>query len=139
MEMTTLEPTIEPTQSQFQRVAASEEEGPVLMVNLVRFKERADGIDADDGIGGEEAYARYGAAVQPFLAGVGGRIVLAARATESVIGPQEGEWDAVFVAEYPSRKAFLEMAGNPGYLEIHQHRVAGVADSRLIACRPLFR
>ena len=50
-----------------------------MMVNLMRFKERADGIDADDGITGAEAYARYGAAVQPYLEGVGGRVLLAGR------------------------------------------------------------
>jgi uncharacterized protein (DUF1330 family) len=130
---------IEPTEAQFARLAASEDEGPVWMVNLVRFKERADGIHADEGITGAEAYARYGAAVQPHLARVGGRIVLAAEPNESMIGPEEGEWDAVFVAEYPSRKAFLQMTSDPDYLAIHAHRAAGLADSRLIACRPLMR
>ena len=128
---------IEPTESQFTRLAASDEDGPVWMVNLVRFKQRADGID--EGISGAEAYARYGAAVQPFLAGVGGRMVLAVEPAESVIGPEDGEWDAVFVAEYPSRKAFLQMTSDPAYLEVHRHREAGVADSRLIACKPLSR
>jgi uncharacterized protein (DUF1330 family) len=132
-------PSIEPTQVQFERLAASGEDGPVMMVNLLRFKERADGIDADDGISGAEAYARYGAAVQPYLEGVGGRLLLAGAATESVIGPEEGEWDAVLVAEYPSRQAFLEMIGDPGYLAVHGHRAAGLADSRLIACRPMSR
>jgi uncharacterized protein (DUF1330 family) len=130
---------IQPTESQFARVASSPEEGPVWMVNLIRFKDQADGIDAEDGITGAEAYARYGAGVQEHLASVGGRVVLAAQPTESVIGPEDGEWDAVFVAEYPSRQAFLEMTSDPAYLEVHGHREAGVADSRLIACRPMFR
>ena len=57
------------------------------MLNLLRFKDRADGIDGDDGISGAEAYARYGAAVAPFLERVGGRVVVALAAEESVIGP----------------------------------------------------
>ncbi len=129
---------VEPTQTQFARLAASDQEGPVWMVNLLRFKDRADGIHAEEGISGAEAYARYGAAVQPFLSGVGGRIVLGAEPFDSMIGPDSGEWDAVFVAEYPSREAFLKMTRDPDYLAIHQHRAAGVADSRLIACKPLF-
>jgi uncharacterized protein (DUF1330 family) len=137
--MSATDPSIEPTQAQFERLAASGDDGPVMMINLLRFKEQADGIDADDGITGAEAYARYGAALQPYLEGVRGRVLLGGAATESVIGPEEGEWDAVFVAEYPSRKAFLEMTSDPGYLEVHRHRAAAVADSRLIACRPLFR
>ena len=77
------------------------------MLNLLRFKDRADGIDAGDGISGAEAYARYGAAVAPFLERAGGRLVLALAASESVIGPFAGEWDMVLVVEYPSRRAFL--------------------------------
>src|SRR5258706_16110998 len=137
--MSATDPSTEPTQAQFERLAASGDDGPVMMINLIRFKDQADGIDAADGISGEEAYARYGAALQPYLEGVRGRVLLGGAATESVIGPDERGWDAVFVAEYPSRKAFLEVTGDPGYLEVHRHRAAAVADSRLIACRPLFR
>lgn len=126
--------TIEPTPEQVQRLAASEDHSPVVMINLLRFKERADGIDAGDGISGAEAYARYGAAVAPHLARVGGRVLMALAATECVIGPVEGEWDMVIAAEYPSRRAFLEMTSDPDYLAIHGHRAAALADSRLIAC-----
>ena len=126
--------TIEPTPEQFQRLAASDDEGPVVMINLLRFKQHADGIDATDGITGVEAYARYGAAVMPHLMRVGGRILMTLAATESVIGPVDGEWDMVIAAEYPSRQAFLEMTSDPGYLAIHGHRAAALADSRLIAC-----
>lgn len=126
--------TIEPTPEQFESLASSEEDGPVVMVNLLRFKDRADGIDAGDGISGAQAYARYGAAVMPHLARVGGRILMTLAATESVIGPMDGEWDMVIAAEYPSRKAFLEMTSDPDYLAIHGHRAAALADSRLIAC-----
>ena len=77
--MSATDPSIEPTQVQLERLAASGEDGPVMMINLLRFKEQADGIDADDGITGAEAYARYGAAVQPYLEGVGGRVLLGLR------------------------------------------------------------
>jgi uncharacterized protein (DUF1330 family) len=126
---------IEPTPEQFTRLADSAEDGPILMLNLLRFKKLADGIDAADGISGAEAYARYGAAVAPFLERAGGRVVLAMAASESVIGPYDGEWDMVLVAEYPSRRAFVSMTTDPEYLAIHQHRAAALADSRLIACK----
>jgi uncharacterized protein (DUF1330 family) len=128
--------SIEPTPEQFERLGESDDERPVLMLNLLRFKERADGVDAQDGISGAEAYARYGAAVAPFLKRAGGRVVLAMAASESVIGPLDGEWDMVLVAEYPSRRAFLRMTSDPEYLAIHAHRAAALADSRLIACTP---
>ena len=105
------------------------------MVNLLRFKPEADGIDA--GVTGEEAYARYSAATEPFLTAVGGRVLAAVRAEQSVIGPATGEWDVVLLVRYPSRAKFLEMATNEKYLEVHAHREAALADSRLIACSEL--
>jgi uncharacterized protein (DUF1330 family) len=127
--------SIEPTQAQFERLAASPDPEPVVMVNLLRFKPRADGID--DGITGAEAYGRYGAAVSPFLERVGGRVLFAAEPQESVIGPENGEWDLVLAVEYPSRSAFIAMTTDPEYLAIHGQRAAALADSRLIACKPL--
>ena len=50
-----------------------------------------------------------------------------------MIGPEPGEWDLVLAVRYPSRQAFVTMATDPGYLEIHAHREAALADSRLIA------
>jgi uncharacterized protein (DUF1330 family) len=129
--------SIEPTQEQFQRLASSGDDGPLIMINLLRFKERADGIDAADGISGAEAYRRYGVEATKFLERAGGRIMLAVQATETVIGPHEGEWDMVLAVQYPSRAAFLTMTSDPAYLAIHAHRAAALADSRLIASAPV--
>ncbi len=125
---------IEPTREQLARLAGSDDRGRVIMLNLLRFKERADGVDAADAITGADAYARYAAAVTKYLEQVGGRVLLALSASECVIGPFECEWDMALAVEYPSRQAFLAMTSDPGYLEIHAHRAAALADSRLIAC-----
>jgi uncharacterized protein (DUF1330 family) len=131
--------TLEPTAAQLEQLtAASAATGEgVVMVNLLRFKDQADGIDAEDGISGAEAFGRYAAAVGVHLDRVGGQILLALRTCESVIGPDEHEWDMVLAVQYPSRQAFLEMTSNPEYLKIHGHRTAALADSRLIVCAPL--
>ena len=129
--------SIEPTQAQFQKLAASPDEGPVAMINLLKFRERATGIDEADGISGVEAYGRYGAAVAPFLERVGGRVLMALQAEMSVVGPDALEWDLVLVVEYPSYGAFLKMASDLNYLEIHGHRTAALEDARLIASRVL--
>jgi uncharacterized protein (DUF1330 family) len=123
-----------PTESQIARLAASDPDEPIVMLNLLRFKERADGID--EGISGREAYVRYGEAAAPFLAGVGGRLLTAIETSEVVIG-EDGEWDMALLVEYPSRRRFLEMAGDPEYLAVHAHREAALEDSRLIACSQL--
>ncbi len=124
-----------PTEQQLADLIASTDDGPVVMLNLLRFKERADGVD--EGVSGAEAYARYSEATEPFLRAVGGRLRVALGAREAVIGPESREWDLVLLVEYPSRAKFMEMAGNPEYIKVHAHREAAVADSRLIACSDL--
>ena len=124
---------ITPTQTQLEGLMAGADPAePVVMLNLLRFKDRADGVD--EGVSGREAYERYAQATAPFLARVGGRLRLAVDAKQMVIGPARLEWDMALMVEYPSRQKFLEMASNADYLRIHEHRASALADSRLIAC-----
>jgi uncharacterized protein (DUF1330 family) len=104
------------------------------MLNLLRFKDRADGIDAGEDISGIDAYRRYGEAVRSNLARVGGSLILLAECKESVIGPEDEHWDLLALAQYPSRAAFLEMIGTPDFVAKHSHRAAALEDSRLICC-----
>ena len=127
--------SILPTEQQLAEIVSSTDDGPVFMLNLLRFKELADGID--EGVSGAEAYARYSAATEPFLHAVGGRLKVAIQPQQTVIGPAESEWDLILLVEYPSRAKFMEMAANPEYMKIHAHREAALADSRLIACADL--
>jgi len=124
---------VTPTRTQIEELLASDTDEPVIMLNLLRFKDEADGIDR--GVSGRKAYQRYEEAVAPFLRNAGGRVLIAVEARQVVIGPETPEWDMALMVEYPSRKAFLAMATDPDYLRIHEHRAAGLADSRLIACR----
>ncbi len=128
--------TLEPSPKQLASLQSSDRDGPVVMLNLLRFREHAIGVDAADNISGVEAYARYGASVLPHLQRVGGRVLLTLPTEESVVGPDAPEWDLVLVVQYPSRQAFLSMIADPDYLEIHQPRAAALVDSRLIACNP---
>jgi uncharacterized protein (DUF1330 family) len=118
---------IEPTAGQAEAFAATADAGdsePVVMLNLLRF---AEGTSA-------AAYGRYAAAVGEHLDRVGGSIVWAGVCHDALIGPEAREWDAAAIVRYPSRRAFLEMVGDPAYLEIAVDRAAGLADSRLIPC-----
>ena len=124
------EPAMDPDEEQFAKLTSSTDEGPIVMVNLLRYKEQADGVDA--GVTGREAYARYGAAVAPLLLGVGGKILVAVDTVDSIIGPKEAEWDTTILVQYPSRQAFLNMVTDPEYLKITVHRTNALAESRLI-------
>jgi uncharacterized protein (DUF1330 family) len=87
-------------------MAARAGDGPVTMLNLLRFKPD----------GGRELYAEYGAAVAPLLEQVGGRVVYAGVAAPVLIG--EDSWDLMALVEYPTRQAFLDMVGSPEYVAI---------------------
>ncbi len=126
--------SIFPTESQLQHLHSLPSDEPVVMLNLLRFKE--DASAPDEGMSGREAYERYGREAAPYLAKVGGRMLNGVVARHVVIGPED-EWDMALLVEYPSAARFLEMASDPGYLEAHAHRDAALADSRLIATSPL--
>ena len=105
---------------------------PLVMLNLLRFRDVADDPDGEPQVSGFEAYARYGELVQPFLAGVGGRLEWQGTTHPSLIGPEGEQWDACFLVRYPSKAAFLEMVMNPDYQAITHHRTAALVDSRLV-------
>jgi uncharacterized protein (DUF1330 family) len=132
---------IGPTKEQIQALLDSDLEAPVVMLNLLKFAERAggDGGDGGDAQSGRDSYTRYGDRVRSMLEKVGGRILWQGRADSVVIGGDADDWDAVILVEYPSRKAFIDMTSSPKYEEVSKDRTAGLADSRLIAMTQLYR
>jgi uncharacterized protein (DUF1330 family) len=124
------EPSVEPGAGQLARLSEPQDDAEVVMVNLLRFKDEADGID--QGLSGAEAFGRYSRAVAPMLERIGGEVISAVSCRQGVIGPEEAEWHMVIQVRYPSKRAFLEMVTDPAYREIHDHRLAALADSRLI-------
>ncbi len=131
--------SIEPTPAQLEDFAARVDtvEGPIRMVNLLRFRDVADyGDRPDPGENGPstgaEAYGRYGMVAISEVAGVGGRQFEAGTAHMNLIGPEDERWDLVATIEYPSPAAFLEMIAKPSYQAAIHHRTAGLADTRLI-------
>jgi uncharacterized protein (DUF1330 family) len=123
--------TIEPTAGQIKAlVDSSSDDGPIAMLNLLRFRE--DALAPDEGMSGAEAYGIYSQGVAPFLETAGAKVLSAAACLQSVIGPDQPEWDMAIIVEYPSRLAFLEMVGDPAYQEVARHRSAALSDSRLI-------
>jgi uncharacterized protein (DUF1330 family) len=115
---------IEPTRQQIEELASSSEAGPIVMINLLRF--RPDG--------GAAAYAHYGEGVMPCLRRARARVLWQGRPDSVVIGESADLWDAVVLVEYPSRRAFLDMVSSGEYQAIAGRRTEALADSRLIAC-----
>ena len=118
---------VTPSEAQMQGFLEQGHDEPIYMLNLLKFKERAeyeDGRDSD--LTGEQAYGIYGQAVADLLVKVGGAPVFSASVERLMLGEVEDLWDSAAIAMYPSRQAMLTMISLPEYQEIAVHRSAGL-------------
>ena len=104
------------------------DDDPILMVNLLKFKDKAEYEDGRaTNLTGREAYEIYVTETREHLANVGAELILGGEVNGLLLGEVEELWDAFGVARYPSRKAMITMARNPAYIESEKHRAAGLA------------
>ncbi len=122
---------VDPERDQFNAFKALPRDVPVMMLNLVKYRDKAQYEDGREATGAE-AYAAYGRESAPVFERVGGQIIWRGKPEVMLIGPFEKQWDEIFVARYPTAGAFLEMVTDPVYREAVRHRQAAVEDSRLI-------
>jgi hypothetical protein len=102
-----------------------EDDGPVWMINLMHYRERADyGDGSTSDLTGREADDVY-APVGP-LAAVGAEIVFVADVDSQLLGDQP-RWDRVAIVKYPTRRSFIEMQSRADFQEKHVHKDAGMA------------
>ncbi len=120
-----------PEPDQLEELMSGPADTPVVMVNLLRFKERADAPGED--ISGAESYQRYAERMRKIVEGVGGRFIWLGRVDSQVIGRSDVPFDVVGLAEYPSREAFRKLASSPEVREIGAHRAAGLEGQWLLA------
>ena len=102
-------------------------EGPIYMVNLLKFKASAeyeDGRQTD--LSGREAYNIYAEAVSKIILNYGGKVLFAADVTGLSLGQVEDLWDEVAIAQYPNRRAMVEMSSSAEWREAAVHRTAGL-------------
>ena len=112
---------------QFAKLVDEPDEGPVFMVNLFKFKEKAVYEDSrETQLSGIEAYQLYGKATAKHVEHVGGRIIHSSQLGGMVCGEVEDLWDAVAIVEYPSIAAFLEMVGSDDWSKHAVHQTAGL-------------
>jgi uncharacterized protein (DUF1330 family) len=100
----------------------AEAEGPVVMLNLLRFQPDGGRERYQQYIAklGEGVRQRYG--LEVLYMGDGGRALIA----------EEGQsWDAVALVRYPNRAAFVSMSRDPEYREAAHLRAAALVESVL--------
>jgi len=124
-----------PEPQQIQELMQGPADTPVVMVNLLSFKAEADG--GNEGMTGAASYMLYGGKMREFVESKGGRFLWTGRVDSMVIGESDAEFQVVALVEYPSRKAFLEIASSPHVAEIGEDRKKGLAGQWLIATTEL--
>lgn len=135
--MTEIDRSIDPTAAQVRSLRDSGREGPVVMLNLLKFRTKAAYDDGED-VTGAMAYARYQHAFTVTVGAVSQAQVLYEGPVEQVFigmaGTPETDWDMVLIVRYPSRQHFLAMMADPGYREALRHRYAGLERTVLLQC-----
>lgn len=133
-------PAMQPTSDRLRDFARDDHSGEIVIVNLLKFRDRAEYQPEDPEHGqdatGAEAYARYrvGCIELGRDPTIGVKEVYAGPAARFFIG--QGDWDYVWVMRYPSRGCLLSMIGDERYQAAHRHREAGLLHQDAIETRP---
>ena len=116
---------VDPTGRDLKRYLQEDPGGPVVMLNLLRYRE-----------GGESSYREYAERIVPFLERVGAEIVSVGDADTVLVAPEGWDWDAVLLVRYPSRDAFSRMVADPEYQQITALRSGALDEAVLQATIP---
>ena len=102
--------------------------GRFWLVNLLRFRAGS----------GRDEYQRYLAAAEPAMRAVGAKHVFSSYTTRTVIDGAGAffDVDGVFIGEYPSAAALIEMNKSEVYQAAHKHRAAALRDTCMYAIPP---
>lgn len=132
-----VENALYPTPDRIADIAVDNSDQPIVMLNLLKFRERAQYADgrATD-LSGRDAYMLYGDKMQQLVEREGGRIVFSADVMSLVIGTVDEMWDVAALVEYPSSLAFTRLVTSPEVAAIAVHRAAGLAGQLLIRVSP---
>ncbi|QDU69331.1 DUF1330 domain-containing protein [Engelhardtia mirabilis] len=135
---------LEPTQASGRGFFMRGISGPVVMLNLLRYREVADYSASPElgppaPISGEEAYRLYMEHTLPHLERSGGKLLFFGRGGAFLIGPANERWDAAMLVEQSSTEAFMAFTSDQAYLAGIGHRTAALEDSRLLPLEPWSR
>ncbi|MFT4616943.1 MAG: hypothetical protein ACI8RC_001427 [Ilumatobacter sp.] len=112
-----------------------EDDGPVWMVNLMKYREVADYADGrESAISGRDADDAY--SPLDSLAAVGAAPVFFGDVDQQLLG-DETTWDRVGVVKYPTRKAFIDMQSLPSFQKSHHHKDAGMESTIVMGSQPM--
>ena len=115
-----------PSEANADLIAALPDTGPVVMVNMLRLRDRA-------------AYKRYSELTMPLIKARGGTVIWAGDGEAVAYGDATADrWDYVVLVRYPSRAAFLDMLASPEYAAANVHREQAVEKHVILASRETY-
>lgn len=121
---------IKPTAKQMQELMKYPKNTPLVMVNILRFKEKTGNGNET----GQEGYAKYYNNVSSFATKAGVKIIWKGKVISMVVGTSKDEPHVIFLAEYPSIDHFLNLISNPEYQKVASSRTVALEYGGLIAC-----
>ncbi len=127
--------TIDPIPGKIKELLQTvDENAPIVMVNLLKFKEQAqyDEGSTHSACSGEQAYQRYTDVAFDKIKQAGGSVSFVSTSMGTLIGPEDESWDKVILVKYPSFRAFLAMIMADEYQAASVHRTASMDNARLI-------
>ena len=131
---------LQPTGDQVRAFRDRKTGEPIFMLNLLKFKAKAEYIDRrKTDLTGRQAYALYGAGFDTVMAPLGTEIIYSGDIRGFLIGFGEDDWDSVALIKYPSTDVMLDMFRNESYQEIQIHREAALEGQWLLECGPGFK
>ena len=128
---------IEPSDQAVEAFLARGIEGPIVMLNLLRFRKIADYSAAPElapgrPISGAAAYKHYLEIVSPHLGKYGGELIFMGKAGPMLIGPDSERWDAGLLARHRSALTLVTSLRDPAYQALAAHRIAALEDTRIL-------
>ncbi|NKJ37530.1 DUF1330 domain-containing protein [Rhizobium sp. SG570] len=112
---------IKVTAADIDRFLVEDDDQPIVMLNLLRFK--ADG--------GRQRYLDYLAMAGPIVARYGAEIIFAGDGATALCAEPGQSWDAVALVRYPKRASFVDMIADPAYAVADPVRMSSLEEAVL--------
>ncbi len=138
--MPDIDRTIDPSADQVRTLRDTGREGPIVMLNLLKFKAVATypAAAGEPPCSGAQAYARYQHGFTVTVGATSQAEILYEGPVEQIFigmaGTAETDWDQALIVRYPTRQHFLAMMADAAYKKLLVHRYAGLRRTILLQC-----
>ncbi len=121
---------IDPNEEVLEAMRHEDPSQPIVMLNLLRFRDQALEGFGVDGLTGQQAFQRYGQLNEGEGVRFDSEPIWLGLSNRTIIGDEQ--WDVAILVRYPTRQHFIDKLDDPTYREISLVRAAALIDSRLI-------